>query len=109
MNQRKGKIITIYDLKLKMDWVGEGGEDEKTNGTLTMEMENDVTPDEFPVGLVLLLISYGNFEILKLIIIKKKKKNPPDRLHMHKRFRKSEIRHQRARSQKTLKSRRSQP
>jgi activator of HSP90 ATPase len=50
LNQRKGKIITIYDLKLKMDWTGEGGEDDKTSGTLTMEMEHDMTPDEFPVS-----------------------------------------------------------
>lgn len=50
LNQRKGKIITIYDIELKLKWTGETG-DKKVTGTIHIpEFMHDTELDEIVVG-----------------------------------------------------------
>ncbi|KAK4238007.1 putative chaperone binding protein [Achaetomium macrosporum] len=46
--QRKGKVITIFDVKLTLEYTGSTAEDDDISGTITVpEVSHDLTEDEF--------------------------------------------------------------
>ncbi|KAI4734824.1 hypothetical protein E4T50_14656 [Aureobasidium sp. EXF-12298] len=46
--QRKGKVITIFDLKLQLEYTGKTKEDEDVSGTITVpEVAHDTEEDEY--------------------------------------------------------------
>ncbi|KAG9723249.1 hypothetical protein KCU72_g21253, partial [Aureobasidium melanogenum] len=46
--QRKGKVITIFDLKLQLEYTGKTKEDENVSGTITIpEVAHDTEEDEY--------------------------------------------------------------
>ncbi|KAL2166607.1 hypothetical protein VTG60DRAFT_2453 [Thermothelomyces hinnuleus] len=46
--QRKGKVITIFDVKLTLEYTGSTPEDDDISGTITIpEVSHDLTEDEF--------------------------------------------------------------
>jgi activator of HSP90 ATPase len=46
--QRKGKVITIFDLKLQLEYTGKTKEDENVSGTITVpEVAHDTEEDEY--------------------------------------------------------------
>jgi activator of HSP90 ATPase len=48
--QRKGKVITIFDLKLQLEYTGKTKEDEDVSGTITVpEVAHDTEEDEYVV------------------------------------------------------------
>lgn len=48
VSQRKGKVITIYDVKLTLEYSGSTAEDEDVSGTITIpEVAHDTEEDEF--------------------------------------------------------------
>ncbi|KAI8371532.1 activator of Hsp90 ATPase [Radiomyces spectabilis] len=48
LNQRKGKIITIYDVALKLDWKGLAADGTEATGTITIpEVAHDTEEDEY--------------------------------------------------------------
>ena len=48
--QRKGKVITIFDLKLQLEYTGKNKEDEDVSGTITIpEVAHDTEEDEYVV------------------------------------------------------------
>jgi activator of HSP90 ATPase len=49
--QRKGKVITIFDVKLTLEYTGSTAEDDDVSGTITVpEVSHELTEDEFVVG-----------------------------------------------------------
>lgn len=57
VSQRKGKVITIFDVRLQLEWTGsvpgkEGGEgNEEVSGTITIpEVAHDTEEEEFVVS-----------------------------------------------------------
>ncbi|KAI8646862.1 activator of Hsp90 ATPase [Parasitella parasitica] len=48
LNQRKGKIITIYDVSLKLNWEGTLADGTEVKGTLNIpEVAHDTDPDDY--------------------------------------------------------------
>jgi activator of HSP90 ATPase len=48
--QRKGKVITIFDLKLQLEYTGKTKEDEHVSGTISVpEVAHDTEEDEYVV------------------------------------------------------------
>ncbi|EUC35149.1 hypothetical protein COCMIDRAFT_96595 [Bipolaris oryzae ATCC 44560] len=48
VSQRKGKVITIFDVKLKLEYSGKNKEGEETSGTITIpEVAHDTEEDEY--------------------------------------------------------------
>ncbi|RKU49119.1 hypothetical protein DL546_007511 [Coniochaeta pulveracea] len=48
VSQRKGKVITIYDVKLTLEYSGSTADDEEVSGTITIpEVAHDTEEDEF--------------------------------------------------------------
>ncbi|KAF2130340.1 Aha1domain family protein [Dothidotthia symphoricarpi CBS 119687] len=48
VSQRKGKVITIFDVKLKLEYSGKNKESEETSGTITIpEVAHDTEEDEY--------------------------------------------------------------
>jgi activator of HSP90 ATPase len=48
--QRKGKVITIFDLKLQLEYIGKTKEDEDVSGTISVpEVAHDTEEDEYVV------------------------------------------------------------
>ncbi|KAK5653313.1 hypothetical protein OQA88_9004 [Cercophora sp. LCS_1] len=46
--QRKGKVITIYDVKLTLEYTGSTAQDEEVSGTITIpEVSHELEEDEF--------------------------------------------------------------
>ncbi|KAK4135016.1 hypothetical protein BT67DRAFT_433810 [Trichocladium antarcticum] len=46
--QRKGKVITIFDVKLTLEYTGSTAEDDDVSGTITVpEVSHELTEDEF--------------------------------------------------------------
>jgi activator of HSP90 ATPase len=46
--QRKGKVITIFDVKLTLEYTGSTAEDDNVSGTITVpEVSHELTEDEF--------------------------------------------------------------
>ena len=74
VSQRKGKVITIFDLRLQLEYTGkipvkgeekgdeqasQEGDTKDVSGTITIpEVAHDTEEDEYVVRLVLLLLSY---------------------------------------------------
>ena len=54
VSQRKGKVITLFDVKLVLDYEGTTGEDdEEVTGTITIpEVAHDTEEDEYVVCLL---------------------------------------------------------
>ena len=51
VSQRKGKVITIFDVKLVLQYTGSTADDEDVSGTITIpEIAHDTEEDEFVVG-----------------------------------------------------------
>jgi len=47
VSQRKGKVITIFDVKLKLEYSGKNQEGEETSGTITVpEVAHDTEEDD---------------------------------------------------------------
>jgi activator of HSP90 ATPase len=50
VNQRKGKVITIYDIKLQIEYTGSVGETGDVSGTVTIpEIAHDTEENDFVV------------------------------------------------------------
>lgn len=50
VSQRKGKVITIFDVKLVLDYSGSAADAEDVSGTITIpEVAHDTEEDEFVV------------------------------------------------------------
>jgi len=50
VSQRKGKVITIFDVKLKLEYSGKNKEGEEASGTITVpEVAHDTEEDEYVV------------------------------------------------------------
>ena len=50
VSQRKGKVITLFDVALKLDFEGKAGEVEDVTGTITVpEVAHDTEEDEYVV------------------------------------------------------------
>jgi len=48
VSQRKGKVITLFDVKLQLEWSGKAGEDTTASGTITIpEVAHDTEEDEY--------------------------------------------------------------
>jgi len=48
VSQRKGKVITIFDVKLKLEYSGKNAEGEEASGTITVpEVAHDTEEDEY--------------------------------------------------------------
>lgn len=48
VSQRKGKVITLFDVKLQLEWSGKTGEDTTASGTITIpEVAHDTEEDEY--------------------------------------------------------------
>lgn len=48
VSQRKGKVITIFDVKLKLEYTGKNKEGEEASGTITIpEVAHDTEEDEY--------------------------------------------------------------
>ncbi|MCJ1312209.1 hypothetical protein MMC25_005883 [Agyrium rufum] len=48
VSQRKGKVITLFDVKLEMEWTGSTAEDSDVTGTITVpEVAHDTGEDEY--------------------------------------------------------------
>ncbi|KAF1984243.1 activator of 90 kDa heat shock protein ATPase-like protein 1 [Aulographum hederae CBS 113979] len=48
VSQRKGKVITLFDVKLVLEWEGKTGDAENANGIITIpEVAHDTEEDEF--------------------------------------------------------------
>lgn len=53
VSQRKGKVITLFDVKLVLDYEGNTKEDEDVTGTITIpEVAHDTEEDEYVVCLL---------------------------------------------------------
>jgi activator of HSP90 ATPase len=51
VSQRKGKVITIFDVKLVLEYSGSAPEAEEVSGTITVpEVAHDTEKDEFVVS-----------------------------------------------------------
>ena len=60
--QRKGKVITIFDLKLQLEYTGKTKEDEDVSGTITVpEVAHDTEEDEYVVRKPTLFTHSGLF------------------------------------------------
>ncbi|CEP18235.1 hypothetical protein [Parasitella parasitica] len=54
LNQRKGKIITIYDVKLKLNWEGNLADETEVKGTLNIpEIAHDTDSDDYVFEVVI--------------------------------------------------------
>jgi len=52
VNQRKGKVITIFDVKLVIEYSGKTKDDEEVSGTITVpEVAHDTEENEYVVCL----------------------------------------------------------
>jgi Activator of Hsp90 ATPase, N-terminal len=50
VSQRKGKVITLFDVKLQLEYSGETAEKEEVTGTITIpEVAHDTEEDEYVV------------------------------------------------------------
>ena len=50
VSQRKGKVITLFDVNLKLEWQGTTKEDEECSGTINIpEVAHDTEEDEYVV------------------------------------------------------------
>jgi activator of HSP90 ATPase len=50
VSQRKGKVITLFDFVLKLDWEGKTSDGEIVNGTIKIpEVAHDTEEDEYVV------------------------------------------------------------
>ncbi|KAG9386894.1 hsp90 co-chaperone aha1 [Pyrenophora tritici-repentis] len=50
VSQRKGKVITIFDVRLKLEYSGKNKEGEEASGTITVpEVAHDTEEDEYVV------------------------------------------------------------
>ncbi|KAJ1957694.1 Co-chaperone, partial [Dispira parvispora] len=48
LNQRKGKVITIFDVSIKLDWSGSDAQGEEATGTIYIpEVAHDTEEDEY--------------------------------------------------------------
>ncbi|KAK3066915.1 hypothetical protein LTS18_001411, partial [Coniosporium uncinatum] len=48
VSQRKGKVITLFDVKLKLEWKGQTKEGKEASGTITVpEVAHDTEEDEY--------------------------------------------------------------
>ncbi|KAJ1982666.1 Co-chaperone [Dimargaris xerosporica] len=53
LNQRKGKVITIFDVAIKITWEGTAPDGTEATGTITIpEVAHDTTPDEYVFDVV---------------------------------------------------------
>lgn len=53
VSQRKGKVITLFDVKLVLDFEGKTAEEEEVTGTITVpEVAHDTEEDEYVVRLL---------------------------------------------------------
>ncbi|KIW02104.1 uncharacterized protein PV09_06594 [Verruconis gallopava] len=48
VSQRKGKVITLFDIRLQLEWSGKAGEETTASGTITIpEVAHDTEADEY--------------------------------------------------------------
>ncbi len=53
VSQRKGKVITLFDVKLVLDYEGKSEEDQEVTGTIMIpEVAHDTEEDEYVVCLL---------------------------------------------------------
>lgn len=68
VSQRKGKIISLFDVKLVLDFQGSVGQDIKTNGTITVpEVAYDTEKDEYQFEISVFSENSDNTKIREVI------------------------------------------
>lgn len=71
LNQRKGKIMGIFDVSIVMAWSGTNKDGLKANGTVTVpELMHDTKPDELVFDVVLTAPTSSDGEAIKEVVRK---------------------------------------
>lgn len=70
VSQRKGKVITIYDVKLVLEYSGSAPDEEDVGGSITIpEVAHDTEEDEFVVGAAAFLLQSLYRRLLSLNLV----------------------------------------
>lgn len=69
VSQRKGRLISLFDVEIKLDFSGSNGKDNETSGTISIpEVAYDTEEDEYQFNIVISNDSFAKLPVKDLVI-----------------------------------------